>query len=263
MKSFGGTQTFVFPRSVVLSTDELTMWVASYGSGEIVVLTRPSTSSDEWSRQANIDYVGWDPYAYAHPTGVAVSRDGRTVWMAESGNDRISVWTRPDASSTTWTQQTTFGSRGDGPDQVRDPAGLAVSADGLAVWVADYANDRVSIWTRPDSNSTAWANRTAFGSTGSGGSQLNGPCDVALSADELTVWVADFANNRISAWSRPNAASADWTNQTTVGRRGTDVNQLRGPAGVAISADGQTLGVVDSLNDRIAIWGLTCPVQDA
>jgi DNA-binding beta-propeller fold protein YncE len=58
------------------------------------------------------------------------------------------------------------------------------------------------IWTRPDATSTSWSFSAKFGTQGSGDSNLSGPYSVAVSADSLTAWVADFSNNRISIWTQ-------------------------------------------------------------
>ena len=81
---------------------------------------------------------------------------------------------------------------------------MTVSADGLRVWVSDSGNARISVWTRPDDSSTAWSPQTTFGSYGTGPTQFGGTRGVAVSANELTVWVADtsgITNQRISVWT--------------------------------------------------------------
>lgn len=67
--------------------------------------------------------------------------------MADNDNNRISVWTRPAADSTDWSNQTTFGAEGDGPDEFDNPTGVFASADGRTVFVGDTENGRVSVWT--------------------------------------------------------------------------------------------------------------------
>ncbi|MFM9105106.1 MAG: hypothetical protein ACKOWF_00190, partial [Chloroflexota bacterium] len=71
---------------------------------------------------------------------------GLTVWIADNGNQRISVWTRPDGASISWTNLTTFGSFGTGNDQFEEPSSVAVAANGRTLFVADYGNNRISVW---------------------------------------------------------------------------------------------------------------------
>ena len=71
-----------------------------------------------------------------------------------------------------WRPQTTFGTRGTGPNQLRGPFGVAVSADGQTAWVADTNNDRIAVWTKTGGN---WTPQTTFGRNGSGRSQFRDP----------------------------------------------------------------------------------------
>jgi sugar lactone lactonase YvrE len=131
---------------------------------------------------------------------VAVSADTLSARISDCGNCRISVWTRPDASSTTWSSQATFGSLGSDAAQFDNPSAVALSGDGLTAWIADSYNSRVSIWTRPDASSTAWSNQATFGSLGEGTNQLNEPNSLALFDDEQTIAVMDTSNWRVSIW---------------------------------------------------------------
>ena len=74
---------------------------------------------------------------------MALSGDGRTLYVADSNNNRVSVWARtgPD-----WTHQSNFGSAGDGPDQLSYPETLALSGDGRTLYVLDTENHQVSVW---------------------------------------------------------------------------------------------------------------------
>ena len=47
----------------------------------------------------------------------------------------------------TWANLTTFGGQGSGPNQFNGPNSVAVSSDGQTVWVADFTNSRISVWT--------------------------------------------------------------------------------------------------------------------
>jgi DNA-binding beta-propeller fold protein YncE len=79
----------------------------------------------------------WD-----HPSGLGFAPDG-TMYVAEQRPGTANgarVVSAPNASSGSWTTIATEGSQ---PGQVVDPGGLAVSADGGTVLVADTGGDRV------------------------------------------------------------------------------------------------------------------------
>lgn len=227
---------------VAVSHDGQTLWVADDDNDRIAVWTKAESG---WQVQTTFGSRGNGPNQFDSPRSVAVAADGQTVWVADTRNHRISVWIK---AGDTWTNQTTFGSYGSGPDQFRAPYGVAVSADGQTLWVAAQDNHRISVWTKVGG---AWQPQTTFGSYGNGPSQFSFPSGVAVAADERTVWVADEDNRRISIWAKNGDT---WTNQTTFGKCCFEPNEFAAPSQVAVSADGQTVWVADWSNDRIAIY---------
>lgn len=247
-----GSSNFGFPSDVALTPDGLTAWIADRSNNRIAVWARPNATSTAWVAQTTFGSLGSGPSNLKNPSGVSVTPDGLMVLVRDTDNNRVSVWTRPNASGA-WTNQTTFGSFGTGASNFDYPVGGAVSGDGLTAWVADYRNDRISVWTRT-SPTSAFSNQTTFGSSGSGSSNLNVPLGVAISPDGLTAWIVDTNNNRISVWSRPNAGSSAWNNQTTFGSFGDQPSNFFSPQDVTVSSDSLTAWVSDGSNRRIAVW---------
>lgn len=254
-----GPTEMLFVEDVAVSADQQTAWAVDNENNRVSIWAKQPNGS--WANAAILGGLGSGADKFNEPKGVAVAADGKTVWVADALNHRISIWTQQPNGS--WANQTTFGGppAGSGSNQLGGPQGVDVSADGLRVWVADTFNNRVSIWTRPNAASTAWTNQTTFGTGGSGVGQFSFPRHLAVSSDELTVWVGDRDNNRVSVWTRPNAASIAWTNVTTFGDPpgGSGPNQFNDPQGVAVADDGQTVWVADEDNSRISVWIKTSP----
>ncbi len=249
-----GPANLVSPAGVSLSADGLTAWVADSGNSRITVWTRPTASSMEWSPNAQFGAYGSGDSEFDNPTTVVASPDTLTVWVADQNNNRITVWTRPNASSTVWSYNTQFGSYGSGDSYFATPAGVFVSADTLTAWVADYYNNRIAIWTRPAASSTTWSYSAQFGTYGSGDENFAFPYAVVVSPDGLTAWVADYNNNRISIWARPDATSKVWSYLAQFGALGSGASEFTYPTGVAVSADSRTAWVMDQGNNRVSIW---------
>lgn len=254
-----GLNQIFYPEAVAVSANGLTAWVADTSNHRIAVWTRPSASSTVWSAQAAFGTSGSGGSQFKQPTDVAVSRDELTMWIADHSNARVSVWKRSNAGSHTWTNQTVFGSFGTSPSLFYYPSALAVSADALTVWVADSTNNRISIWSRDHAESYHWRNQTTFGTFGTGPNQFRLPGSVRLSANELTLWITDHDNKRIAVWARPTTASHAWSPVTTFGSPGSGPGQFYYAVDTAVSADGQTVFVVDSNGHRISVWGAACP----
>jgi DNA-binding beta-propeller fold protein YncE len=245
------TGQMVNPSGLAVSSDELTLWIAATGNSHISVWTRNDASNSTWTYQSVIGSKGSTASQFINPSDVAVSADGLSMWVADAGNDRISVWTRPD-TATEWANQITFGSTGTDANQFLYPNGLAVSPDGLTVWVADLANYRISVWTRPDAASLDWQPKTTFGSEGANADQFGLPYDVAAAPDGLTVWVTDRLNQRISIWTRPDADSIVWQPQNSFGTAGSYVLQY--PAYIFVSADSRTAWVTEGSSGLVSVW---------
>ena len=77
------------------------------------------------------------------------------------------------------------------------PWGIALTGDALTTWIAD---DRISIWSRPNTGSIAWSPQTTLGSLGAGTSNFDYPSGVAMFVDEHTMAIADSSNDQISIW---------------------------------------------------------------
>jgi DNA-binding beta-propeller fold protein YncE len=212
--------------------------------------------SPPWTNQTTFGHSGTGVDEFDRPHDVAVSGDGLMAWVADTFNHRISVWTRSSIGSTEWTNQAVFGEEGSGDTEFNEPRAVAISGDGLTVWVVDSYNDRISVWTRSDSSSTNWTHQTTFGGYGAGPSQFYDPRGIAVSSDGLTAYVADTNNFRMSVWIRSGPSSTDWANQTTfgIGSVGNASDQFRYPNGIVVSGDGLTAYVTDTGNDRVSVW---------
>ena len=248
-----GDAEFDLPSDIAISADELTAFVADQGNNRISIWTRPNDTSTTWSYSSQFGTAGTGDRNLLAPVGVALSADGLTTFVSDALNNRVVIWTR-ESNPTDWSYSTKFGTYGSGVGQLYGQAGLALSANGRTLLVADYGNNRISVWDRQDANATSWTNSTTFGTFGSGPGNLSSPFDVALSADGRTAWVADNYNHRISIWTRTGANSTTWTNTTTFGSLGSDDPNFNYPQSVAVSSDGNTLWVADTVNHRISIW---------
>ena len=241
------------PHDVVVSDSGLDAWVADSSNNRIAIWSPTNDSRTTWAGQFTFGSAGNSASQFSAPEAVAISPDTLTAWVVDDANHRVSVWRRADLSSN-WSTWTTFGSEGNGSDNFQWPVGIFVPDDGLSVYVADSTNHRISVWRRTTAASTDWDFQTSFGTEGSELGQLKDPFDVAVSRDQLTAWVADSSNNRISIWKRKSKSSKVWVNTKTFGTFGSEANQFKNPRGIAVAKDGKTVFVSDFDNHRISVW---------
>jgi DNA-binding beta-propeller fold protein YncE len=242
-----GPDQFDTAIDVAVSNDGKTAWIADIQNHRVSVWEKVG---GDWVNQTTFGSEGTGSDQFRFPGGVGVGNNGRTVWVADTFNNRVSVWKKIRSR---WVNLTTFGSQGSGPGQLSLPGDVAVSADGKTAWVADSDNDRISVWTE---SGGVWSNQTTFGSSGSGRGQLNQPESLDVSSDGRTVWVSDFHNNRISVWEQ---SGGDWVNRAAFGAKGDAADQFSFPNGVAASGNGRTVWVADSGNERVSVWARGCP----
>jgi len=198
---------------------------------------------------------GAGPSQLDGPSAVAIDADGQTALVADTGNNRMSMWRESAAAPVTWTAGGVFGSAGILPNQFATPLGVALAGDGLTAWVADSGNHRVDVWVRPGAASSAWAVAATFGAAGPGLDQFHTPWGVAVSPDLLSVWVSNVGTHRVSIWTRPNVDSNAWTWQASFGGGpGSGASELSAPMGLAVTADGMTALVADAGNSRVSVW---------
>jgi DNA-binding beta-propeller fold protein YncE len=253
-------QGYLHPDGIAVSRDELTVWATNAGSGYVAVWHRPDASGTDWRRMTSFGTFGKEPAQLRFPKGIAVSPDGLTAYVADSSNNRISIWMRSNTRGTDWRHVSNFGGHGRGPTQLHHPTGIALSGDGREMLIADSDNHRISVWWL--SRGTTWIPRTTFGIQGKAPDEFWSPRGVAFTPRELQVVVADSSNSRISVWTRPTFRSLDWTWETNFadsGAFGRETNQLGYPSGVAATGVPATVWVADPSNARVSIWRFGCP----
>lgn len=166
----------------------------------------------------------------ALPSDVAVGRDGR-IYVVDSGNHRVALFERNGK------RLLTFGSRGSGSGQLRDPVGIGIDSSGT-VYVADKGNHRIQIFNADGSHVRALAVKA-------GGKNV-APVDVAVDATGKTVYVTGNNNHRVMAFGLDGRLLHQW------GGEGMNRGEFRYPATIAVGADGRVY-VVDVLNTRVQV----------
>ncbi len=161
--------------------------------------------------------------------GLAVS--GSTVYVADSGNDRIQRFALDGSQGAQIVK----------PGVLSHPKGLAVR--GTRLFVADDQNHRIVVMDTGGRQLT-----TIGGGSGTKPGQLNYPYGVALDKAGR-VFVADNLNQRILRFS----TGPSYPYKGRWGSYGTGPGQLAYPRGIAIDAAGN-LYVANTGNDRIDVF---------
>lgn len=127
-----------------------------------------------------------------------------------------------------------FGAPGAGRGELRSPLSVAPTRD--RVYVADFDNDRVQVFTRDGQAILEW------GRTGSGDGQFRGPAGIAIGADG-SVYVTDLYNHRVQKFCAGGEFVSSWS-------AGADDAS---PCGIALGAQDRVY-VTDLDGGRVSTW---------
>ena len=179
------------------------------------------------------------------PEAVTANFDGSTIYVADTGNNRILRSTNSGAS---WS---VLAASGVGLNQVKAPKGLALDLQGN-LYVADTGNQRVLRF-----NNGVPGAAVVLATIGSGGGQVRNPNGLAVDP-ENNLYIADRDNNRILILSQANAVAAANTSTIFVSGPGAGLTQVRNPEGVAVDNTGN-LFVADTGNHRVLQFSTLAP----
>lgn len=165
-----------------------------------------------------------------YPKDVAIDPTTGDVYVADTGNHRVQVF------SATGTPLRNWGDYGTTAGLFSAPVGIAVGPNG-DVYVADKTNTRIQVFT-----STGTFVR-AFGNTGGHPELLSDPVSVAVGPTG-TVYVSDYDAFRIVRYSSNGGYLG------TIGSRGSLPGEFEWAWGLTVAPSGN-LFVVDAGNRRI------------
>jgi subtilisin family serine protease len=182
------------------------------------------------------------------PYRVVASVSNTFLFVLDKANNRL-VTIPSDAPS----QQTVFGTVGDGPGQFGQPEGLAADlrTGETRLAVADTENHRVQLFTYDPLSGALTFERT-IGSYGSGDGQLDRPSGVAFDHTGR-IFVADRTNHRIAIF---RASDGSWLGSFNGGGTAYVLDSPRGLCVDPSVSDGG-VWVCDTGNNRVTLYSTT------
>lgn len=181
---------FNAPRGIALAPDG-SLYIADSRNHRIQHFSADGQFLGAWGSFSGYEMGQAALNQFNEPWGVAVSPDGKWVYIADTWNHRIVKFTANGEPVHAWGYPN-FGQTSD-PYGFWGPRGLAVDQQGR-VYVTDTGNKRVVIF---DSNGQYL---TQFGQLGMEPGQFDEPVGIALDA-QGNVYVADTWNSRVQVFS--------------------------------------------------------------
>ncbi|MBX7219385.1 MAG: SBBP repeat-containing protein [Blastocatellia bacterium] len=168
------------------------------------------------------------------PEAVACDSTGQTVYVADTGNNKV-IYTQN--GGTTWNDLTS-------PGQVSGPQGLALDGSGN-LYLADTNGNRVLRFTGGMPSATP----LVLAGPGSGLGQVTGPRGLAFGGNNR-LYIADRGNNRILMIPNANGTPGASVQIAGKGSGSLPFGQVLAPESVALDSAGN-LYVADTGNNRV------------
>ena len=215
------------------------------------------------------------PAPFLGSNAVAISPDGKNVYVASSRSDAIAIFRRNARTGRLAQRSGAAGciaAKGAGgcaeARGLNGPNSVAVSADGKNVYATALLSDAVVVFRRnpstgalaqPRGGTGCIANRTVPGC--STGRALSGPDVVTVSPDGDNVYVGAFIGNAVAAFARDSSTGALTQPSDTTGcivetpTTGCATGLALGaPEGMAISADGDSVYVATAVSNAVGVF---------
>jgi DNA-binding beta-propeller fold protein YncE len=267
------------PEDLVVSPDGRHVYVAAYGSHAIAVFARSRRTGllEQLPGQRGCVRHGRGggcapARALGGPASIAISPDGRNVYVAASGSDALGVFARNRRTGVLRQlsgPRGCFSARPGGGCTVgralNEPTSVATSPDGARVYVAGrrfpsavavFARAPDGSLSQPEGTGGCVSHRGGFGCSAARG--MSAPEEVLVTPDSRHVLVAGSRSNAVAVLrSGPTGLSQADGAAGCISRAGDEGcaagRELRGPVDLAISADGRSVYTASSIADGVAV----------
>ena len=277
------------PLSVALSPDGTSVYPASENLNAVSAFSRNVTTGELTQLSGEGGCVTEnsstvpacaDGEALGSPQSIALSPDGRSLYVAAGGSNAVAVFSRNtttgeltqlSGTDSCVSEDGTGGACADGK-ALEGPSSVTVSPDGKSVYVTALFKDAVAVFSRDkttgkltqlsgDDGCVQWVGQANAGCTSH--NVLDNPLSVAVSPDGKSVYVAAAgSSSAVDVFSR-NTTTGKLTQLTGNAKCVSDDGSndecengqaLQGATSVAVSRDKKSVYVASAGSDAVAIF---------
>ncbi len=250
---------------VTLSSDGKHVYVAGFDDNAVAVFSRDATTGQltfvEVLKDGSADSQGNTINGLIGPISIAVSPDGKHVYVNDTGNSAVTLFLRDAATGKLTFVKTLSDGGPDGHGNIIDgldgSTSVVVSPDGACVYVAGFFDDAVAVFKR----SLATGGLTFVEMLKDGGTDarnnvidgLDGARAVIVSPRGSYVYVTGTVDNALAVFRR-SAVTCQLTFVGVLKDGVSGVDGLNAARGVAISPGGNHIYVASELDDALAVF---------
>ena len=180
--------------------------------------------------------------------GVTVSPDGSQVFVASTGDNSLTVFSRDSAGILT-EQQLLKDGRGD-IEALAGATDVAIAPDGSQVYVVSSVDSALTVLDRDESGNLTF--RQAIKDDFGGANELFGASGVAVSPDGSQVFVTSQDDAAITVFDRDASGNLSFRQAIKDGQNGAE--HLFGASGVVVSPDGNQVYVASAVDAAITVF---------
>ena len=180
--------------------------------------------------------------------GVAVSPDGSQVFVASTGDNSLTVFSRDSAGILT-EQQLLKDGRGD-IEALAGATDVAIAPDGSQVYVVSSVDSALTVLDRDEAGNLTF--RQAITDDFGGANELFGASGVAVSPDGSQVFVTSQDDAAITVFDRDASGNLSFRQAIKDGQNGAE--HLFGASGVVVSPDGNQVYVASATDAAITVF---------
>ncbi len=244
----GGVDGLGFADAVAVSPDGAHVYVTAIADRAVAAFSRSPSTGALTFVEALFDGVGGvDGLDTAEE--LAVSPDGAHVYVAGRGG--LAAFSRDPSTGALTFVEAQFDGIG-GVDGLDRPNAVAVSPDGMHVYVTGLNDNAVAVFSRnPSTGALTFVEAQFDGMSGVDG--LLQATHVTLSPDGAHVYVTSSGEHAVAVFSRnPSTGALTFVEAQFDGIGGVD--GLSGAIGVAVTPDGARVYVAGVLDDAVAMF---------
>ena len=204
-----------------------TAYVVNSGPGTVTPITIANDPAN--------DTVGTAINVGSAPEAIAITSDGATAYVANTGSDNVSV-IDTTAGTTNYNTVTATISVGSAP------YAIAITPNGATAYVANSGSGTVSVI---DTTVGTTNYNTVIATINVG----SGPEAIAITPDGTTAYVANYGSGTVT----PITIATNPANDT----KGTPIPVGNNPIGIAITPNGATAYVVNTGSDNVSVIDTT------
>ena len=244
---------------VAVSPDGTQVFVVSLVDSAVTVFDRDESGNLAF-RQAITDNIG-GANELSGASGIAISPDGRQVFVTSREDAAITVFDRDESGNLTFRQSIKDGQNG--ANELFGASGVVVSPDGNQVYVASAVDAAITVFNRNVDGTLSVAQTIKDGDNGAqlfGGTDgtgdpgipnVTGFTSLSISPDGNQVFAASFGDNALTVFDRDASGrlTVSQVIQDQDGRNGA--NELGGAIGVAVSPNDQQVFVVSATDSAL------------